>query len=71
MNFEKEAHKSGIVIEWGKHQKRKNITFKVREQFFGYELSLIYPSLLLLNCSGTQSISYRSTISTTYKSYII
>ena len=46
-------------------ERKESITFKKREQFLGIELSLIYPSLSLLNASGTHSISYRSTSSTT------
>lgn len=51
-----------------KHVSREDITFKNREQFLGIELSLIYATLLLLNASGTHSVSYWSTISTTYTS---
>lgn len=43
------------------------ITFKNREQFLEIESSLMYATLLLLNSSGTQSMSYLSTISTTYR----
>lgn len=42
------------------------ITFKKREQFLGIESSWIYETLSILNGSGTHSLSYCSTISTTY-----